>query len=772
MRTTIIRRWLTRVLSAFPLPEQRFTRALFWVLLGAGVALRVGGLDWGLSHTVPHSSPYHDEVHAQYAFQIPWQEYWTKYIDYEIVQGVFVYRLFTRPLVALADAFGVNAGENQVVEFGVPRLLTSLLGMLGLVAIYLLGRALGGTRAGLFALALLALLPGHWGYSQLIKSEVPIATFLTLLLLVGFRIIERGGWSAAAAGGVLAGVALAFKSSALPFLPILVLAHLGGWIRRKPGWRVALTHLGVSLVAAAAAVLLLFPYPYVGFARWWEIQTTLPNVSTHVPPPTVATFRATWDAFTRPNKMFLTVVAGPALRWVFLIAAAAFVGITVASLRAGRGAPVPRWVQGSRSSRPPISQGFPLGAAVNPPWFGGARHLLVLVSALLMFWSLSFFPAYSDRYLVPFVPFVVLFPSLVAAASVPGVRVPSGVRWAAASLGGVLVVATAGITLAQFPFFAFGADVREQVATYLRDTIADSEAVGEFEPITRHGLPIDRALVQTIPLLRKWQGDATQIYRATSVRYLAAPKEPLNHDPDLRLLVYDPNVRAEFSKLLASYRVHRVFGREPALFGRTLPRKLWNPVYVVYERTDAGASERGNILNASWLAGGEGTADPLVPFDLRRSRFFSTRRVWTKAELTNHLLEARLDLTDIERRWESGEEIGGTVALVLLFDDIAARPTLPRNLSEVTFLTEEGWWGIAVALHPREVRGAGTLTFAFDFRPDGTVDVYSGPGADRIARSTGTRNFETVRLGIAVVPSAPSSAAMHLAELSLQSMDR
>lgn len=739
MRTIIIiRRWLTRVLSAFPLPEQRFTRALFWILLGAGVALRVGGLDWGLSHTVPHSSPYHDEVHAQYAFQIPWQEYWKEYVDYEIVQGVFVYRLFSRPLVALADTLGLNAEENKVVEFVVPRLLTSLFGIVGLVAMYLFGRALGGTSAGLFALALLVFLPGHWGYSQLIKSEVPLATFFTVFLLVGFSVIEHGGWRRSAAAGAVAGAALAFKSSALPLLPLLALVHLFAVVRRRKAWKAISGNLGVSLAAGVVTFLLLFPYPYVGFARWWEIQTTLPNVTTRLTPPAVATFQATWDAFTRPNKMFLTVVAGPALRWVFPVVAAAFIGITITALRAGR----------------------------------GARHLLVLAAALLVFWSLSFFPAYSDRYLVPFVPFVVLFPSLVAAASVPGVRVPSGVRWAAASLGGVLVVATAGITLAQFPLFAFGADVREQVATYLRDTIADSEAVGEFEPITRHGLPIDRSRVQTIPLLRKWQGDATQIYRATSVRYLVAPKEPPNHDPDLRLLVYDPNVRAEFSKLLASYRVHRVFGREPALFGRTLPRKLWNPVYVVYERTDAGASERGNVLNASWLAGGEGTADPLVPFDLRRSRFFSTRRVWTKAELTNHLLEARLDLTDIERRWESGEEIGGTVALVLLFDDISARPTLPLNLSEVTFLTEEGWWGIAVALHPREVRGAGTLTFAFDFRPDGTVDVYSGPGADRIARSTGTRNFETVRLGIAVVPSAASSAAMHFAEIALQSMDR
>ncbi|TSC72467.1 MAG: 4-amino-4-deoxy-L-arabinose transferase [Parcubacteria group bacterium Gr01-1014_38] len=729
--------WITRVLAAFPLPEQRFPRAIFWALLGVGIVLRMGGLDWGVSHTVSHSSPVHDEVHALYALQIPWQEYWTTYSDYEIIQGIFIYRLFSRPLVALTQVLGINAGQNQIVEYVIPRLLVSVFGILGLVAIYLLGRALGGTRAGLFTLALLVFLPGHWGYSQLIKSEVPLATFLTLLLLAGFRIIERGGWKAAAAGGLLTGAAFAFKSSALPFTAILLLAHLCAWIWRKPRWKSALRNLAISLATSVVVFLLLFPYPYMGFARWWGIQTTLPNNTPQFPPPTVATLRATWNAFTRPNKMFLTVVAGPALRWVFPVMAAAFIGSTLLALRAGL----------------------------------GARHLLVLASAFLMFWSLSFFPAYSDRYLIPFIPFVVLFPSLIAAAAVPGMRIPQAVRWAATVFGGVMVAATASITLAQFPSFAVGADVREQVATYLRDTMSEGEAVGDFEPGTRHGLPLDRSRLQIAPLLRKWQGNATTVYRATSVRYLVAQQEPDNYDPDLRQLVYDPNVRAEFTRLLEQYRVHRVFGREPVLFGRPLPRKIWNPVYVLYERVTPEARKGENTLPASWSTEGELFADPHAPFDLTRSRLFRTRRTWANAELADRLLEARLDLSGIERRWKNGEEIGGTVALVLLFDDATIRPDLPSNLSEVTFLTKDAWWGIAVALHPREVRGTGALTFAFDFRPDGAIDVYSGPGTDRIARSIGTKSFKTVRVGIAVLPSAPSSAVMHLADLTLREHD-
>lgn len=131
------------------------------------------------------------------------------------------------------------------------------------VLLFLLGKELYGRPVGI-AIALLATLrdftsniaapfTGNLSYSKVYLSEIPVAIFLILFVLLGIRWIKEGlpGYSAFITGGIL-GIAMLIRTQAVAALPVILLIafltdhkRLGALLRKA-----ILMSLGIILVIA------------------------------------------------------------------------------------------------------------------------------------------------------------------------------------------------------------------------------------------------------------------------------------------------------------------------------------------------------------------------------------------------------------------------------------------------------------------------------------------------------------------------------------------
>ncbi len=117
------------------------------------------------------------------------------------------------------------------------RVMAPLFGVLGVFALYHLGRALYGERAGLLAALLMAVNPAHWFFSRMALADVPLATLLTLSAYLLYTGHEKGDGRTLALAGVAMGLACLTKRIGLLVYPITVLYLTGrsrtAWTRDK-----------------------------------------------------------------------------------------------------------------------------------------------------------------------------------------------------------------------------------------------------------------------------------------------------------------------------------------------------------------------------------------------------------------------------------------------------------------------------------------------------------------------------------------------------------
>jgi len=166
----------------------------------------------------------------------------------------------------------------KVLPFGLfetRRLIGALVGLIGLFATWRLGRKLGGPKAGLCALLLLATCPLYYGHMFINAKDSPFATAMIVLLLGAVHALEKYP-EASRRSMVLVGAALgaAFGSRILAVLAapcfaaglLLIVAEE----TRTLGPRAAATRLGRFLWLMLPALLiaylimgLLWPYSIV-----------------------------------------------------------------------------------------------------------------------------------------------------------------------------------------------------------------------------------------------------------------------------------------------------------------------------------------------------------------------------------------------------------------------------------------------------------------------------------------------------------------------------
>ena len=98
----------------------------------------------------------------------------------------------------------------------------AVIGTATVVAVIVLGRRLGGARAGLIAGALAAIYPCLWMNDGVVMSEALSALLCTLVLLGSYRLLGRPGPGVAAVTGALVGLAVLTRAELALLLPFVV----------------------------------------------------------------------------------------------------------------------------------------------------------------------------------------------------------------------------------------------------------------------------------------------------------------------------------------------------------------------------------------------------------------------------------------------------------------------------------------------------------------------------------------------------------------------
>jgi peptidoglycan/LPS O-acetylase OafA/YrhL/4-amino-4-deoxy-L-arabinose transferase-like glycosyltransferase len=141
------------------------------------------------------------------------------------------------------------------------QLISCVLGSLGVVAIGLAGRRIGGERVGLLAALIVAISPNVWFHDALVMSETLVVATTAIVLLTAYRWWDRPAVASAALFGLAVGAAAMVRSEALllgPFIAVPLLL----WRRSATGPDAKA--LGRQ-VAAAAGVVVLVIAPWVGY---------------------------------------------------------------------------------------------------------------------------------------------------------------------------------------------------------------------------------------------------------------------------------------------------------------------------------------------------------------------------------------------------------------------------------------------------------------------------------------------------------------------------
>jgi 4-amino-4-deoxy-L-arabinose transferase-like glycosyltransferase len=162
------------------------------------------------------------------------------------------------------------------------RVVAAVLGVATVYVTYLLGRLLYGTRAGLIAAALLAVMPYHVVVTRQILLDGPrtLMSTLTLYLLARYALTERVTWFNAAAAAL--GLAVLCKEDS-----VILLGAIYAFLALTPGLRT-----GIRDLIGAAAILAVI-MAAMTIALDWAGRTG-----------TGADY-VVWQLFRRPNHSLL-----------------------------------------------------------------------------------------------------------------------------------------------------------------------------------------------------------------------------------------------------------------------------------------------------------------------------------------------------------------------------------------------------------------------------------------------------------------------------------
>lgn len=205
------------------------------------------------------------EQHPEVTLRLQPSQWRTKYLQFvgwyvdDTQPSTIIPQFF--PFHAMLQAVGMAIGGLYV-----GLLVTPLWGVLGLAALFLLGRRLFNAQVGLLAALLLALTPTHIYFARYPTTE-PLTLLLVFTGLLAWQTLQDEKNAASPAWGVLGGAAFgaAFLTRIdLPLVAVLLVGFLLlRWWQRTwhAGWTAAALTLGiVSAQAGFSALWLNWPY--------------------------------------------------------------------------------------------------------------------------------------------------------------------------------------------------------------------------------------------------------------------------------------------------------------------------------------------------------------------------------------------------------------------------------------------------------------------------------------------------------------------------------
>jgi hypothetical protein len=315
-------------------------------------------------------------------------------LDYYLSFFTDTMALHWQDLINYGAAFDtVAAALNRVSPIGVyetRHLLNALVGVLGLVGCWKLGRAVGGPRAGFVAVLFLVLTPNYYGQMFNNPKDIPFAVGIVWAIYYMVRIVPT---LPAPPGelivklGVAVGMTLGVRVGGLLLLGYLglLLALDGAWravAARGPallvvsGWS-SLWRIFLPVVLIAYPVMLLF-WPW---AQTDPIENPLRALAffSHQTFPFDTLFAGrSVPAYDLPWSYLPTyiAIALPELVLVLLLGAPALAGALL-------------WRDGTRIARAPVLASFLLGfaiifpvgyaIAINAVLFDGMRHFIFVL---------------------------------------------------------------------------------------------------------------------------------------------------------------------------------------------------------------------------------------------------------------------------------------------------------------------------------------------------------------------------------------------------------
>jgi 4-amino-4-deoxy-L-arabinose transferase-like glycosyltransferase len=132
------------------------------------------------------------------------------------------------------------------------RLTMSLIGALAVGAVGLLGRKVAGDRVGLVAAVIALVNANLFVNNALVMSEALTALLFSLLLLSGYRLVERPSVARAAASGVLCGLTVLTRAETALFLPLMIVPILV--VAKDLDWWGRLLRMAVAAVCVVAVM--------------------------------------------------------------------------------------------------------------------------------------------------------------------------------------------------------------------------------------------------------------------------------------------------------------------------------------------------------------------------------------------------------------------------------------------------------------------------------------------------------------------------------------
>ncbi|MBI5835046.1 MAG: glycosyltransferase family 39 protein [Armatimonadetes bacterium] len=234
-------------------------------IVALALALRLGGLAWGVPNGI-HLKSYHPDEWSTVDTALRMVvsgEHNPRFFNYPSLTIYLVYGFLKLVSLILAPS-----GDSLGLWYVLARLVTVALGTAGVALVFGLGRRLVSPRFGLAAAGCLAVLPLAVVNSHFATVDVPLTTWCALALWAAVELAGPGAsrrwlWIGAVACGLAAGTKY---NGVLVLLPLL----LGLWLGRRPA---------VEAVAAVGLAALVFvatsPFVFIDPQAWAQIRFEL-----------------------------------------------------------------------------------------------------------------------------------------------------------------------------------------------------------------------------------------------------------------------------------------------------------------------------------------------------------------------------------------------------------------------------------------------------------------------------------------------------------------